>query len=194
MSGGPASFQRQRGRIGGGARPRKRSAAGHVGKAAPRPMRGPTKARQICFELAKTKSKEQSYRGAMDIHTHTQREYCEGGREREREREELKKTKESRQSGEQRKKRREGDKNVLRIQQAFRIYVADTHTRRTPSTPRKAREQSGCPLVCRTVSSSPRSLIASCTTPASLAIMPPCSALPFPATSRAPLFRGPGFI
>jgi hypothetical protein len=41
----------------------------HVGKAAPppSPMRGPTKARQICFELAKTKSKEQSYQEATEI-------------------------------------------------------------------------------------------------------------------------------
>lgn len=33
----------------------------------PRPMRGPTKARQICFELAKTKSKAQSYQEATEI-------------------------------------------------------------------------------------------------------------------------------
>ena len=40
----------------------------HVGKAAPppSPMRGPTKARQIYFELAKTKSKEQSYQEVME--------------------------------------------------------------------------------------------------------------------------------
>jgi hypothetical protein len=38
---------------------------GHVRKAAPRPMRGPTKARQICFELAKTKSKD--IRKAMEM-------------------------------------------------------------------------------------------------------------------------------
>jgi hypothetical protein len=54
-------------------------------------MRGPTKARQICFELAKTKSKEQSYQ--------------EGNGDGERERG-LKKGKESEQSvDEQRKKR-----------------------------------------------------------------------------------------
>ena len=74
MPGGPASFQREGGsevELDQRNEAQRSAAAGHVGKVAPRPMRGPTKARQICFELPKTKSKEQSYRqAAMEIHTH----------------------------------------------------------------------------------------------------------------------------
>ena len=104
VSRGPAtaSFQRERGLSRAARRERKQLelvTLSHVGKAAPppSPMRGPTKARQICFELAKTE----------------QRAKLSGShRDRWREKERLKKSQEqgkraSEQSAEQRKKRSE---------------------------------------------------------------------------------------